>query len=320
MVTPDAVDVETLPVALRLAFLAVGPALAWVAFASAQRLQSEPSVYGGIVALALGGLAVRAMFPGLFGTHFFRVAWPYLSIAGGFAASMVAAKLETAGAAIFVQPFRRVGALLPVVPLLLIWFLAPEDPTALRDHLELRALALAAVAAYLIAAGSLNRQPITIALGLLAANSSLFTVWWLLGWSLSSTPQLFAIPVGLTMILVARLEREALGEERERVLSYAGLLLIYASGTWKLFEIGEWHSIFLAVLAIAGVLLGLATRQRRVTVTGAVFLGLVVVTELFRTAREHPWLWWAFGVGVGVALLAFVGWNESRKKRTGDVG
>jgi len=312
--------IQAPPLQLRLVFLLVGPALAGMAFVAAHRTQNETTVYAGILALGLATLTVRAALPELFGSGFFRVAWPYVSIAGGFAASIVAAKLETSGATVFVRPFNRLGAILPVLPLFLLWFIPPRDPGAIRDHMEMRALALAAVAAYMIAAGALSRRPLSVAIGLVAANLALFTLWLLLGWDWLSSPQLFAIPVGMTMVLVARIEREALGEARAHGLAFAGLLVIYASGTWKLFEVGEWHSIGLAVLALLGILAGLATKQRRVTVTGGVFLGLVVITELFRTAREHPWLWWAFGVGVGVALLAFVGWNESRKKKTGDTG
>ena len=63
--------------------------------------------------------------------------------------------------------------------------------------------------------------------------------------------------------------------------------------------------IALALLSVAGVLLGTVLRVRAFLFLGVTFLSLGVFAQIWHAAvdRAQTWVWWASGIVLGAAIL-----------------
>ena len=95
--------------------------------------------------------------------------------------------------------------------------------------------------------------------------------------------------------------------------------MIYVSSTADLFIAGLGNSValpvWLAVLAVGGVLAGIVLRVRAFLFLGISFLLLDVFTMIWFAAvdRYQTWVWWASGIVLGAAVLALFGLFEKRQ-------
>jgi hypothetical protein len=125
--------------------------------------------------------------------------------------------------------------------------------------------------------------------------------------------------LGLIILVTEQLNRDHLSAEAAAGLRYLGVSTIYVSSTADLFIAGLGHSIVLptalAVLAVAGVLAGIALRVRAFLFLGVSFLLLDILTMIWHAAvdRAHTWVWWASGIVLGVAILALFAVFEKRR-------
>jgi hypothetical protein len=73
--------------------------------------------------------------------------------------------------------------------------------------------------------------------------------------------------------------------------------------------------IALALLSVAGVLLGTLLRVRAFLFLGVTFLSLDVFAQLWHAAvdRAQTWVWLASGIVLGAAILALFGLFEKRR-------
>ena len=103
------------------------------------------------------------------------------------------------------------------------------------------------------------------------------------------------------------------------MLFQASLLLLYLSSTADMFLAGLGRSVLLplvlAVLAVAGVLLGILLRVRAFLFLGMTFLFLVVFAQIWHAAvdRAQTWVWWASGIVLGAAILTLFALFEKRR-------
>ncbi len=72
---------------------------------------------------------------------------------------------------------------------------------------------------------------------------------------------------------------------------------------------------FLALLSVAGVLVGILLRVRAFLFLGVTFLFLVVFSQIWHAAvdRAQTWVWWASGIVLGVAILTLFALFEKRR-------
>src|SRR6185295_2042597 len=102
-------------------------------------------------------------------------------------------------------------------------------------------------------------------------------------------------------------------------LRYAGIRLIYLSATADIFIEGLGCNVLLlitlALLSVAGVLLGILLRVRAFLFLGMAFLFLVVFSQIWHAAvdRAQTWVWWASGIVLGVAILTLFALFEKRR-------
>jgi hypothetical protein len=73
--------------------------------------------------------------------------------------------------------------------------------------------------------------------------------------------------------------------------------------------------ILLALLAVAGVLLGILFRVRAFLLTGFMALFVDVFAQIWHAAvdRHQTWLWWASGIVLGVMILILFALFEKRR-------
>ena len=73
--------------------------------------------------------------------------------------------------------------------------------------------------------------------------------------------------------------------------------------------------MILATLSVAGALLGMMLRIRAFLYLGASFALVSLITMVAHAAQaiDHVWPWWAFGVGMGIAILVLFGIFEKQK-------
>ena len=124
---------------------------------------------------------------------------------------------------------------------------------------------------------------------------------------------------GRIVLAAEQVNRDRLRPAQALGLRYAGLLLVYLSSTADLFITGLGSGVqlplALALLSVAGVLLGILLRVRAFLFLGVAFLALDVFAQVWHAAvgRHQTWVWWACGVVLGAAILALFALFEKRR-------
>jgi hypothetical protein len=132
-------------------------------------------------------------------------------------------------------------------------------------------------------------------------------------------PQLWLVPPAISALIAAQLHRKKLDRGQLAAIRYGALGVIYASSMSEIYiaGVGEtiWPPIILAILALAGMGLGILIQIRSFLFVGVVFLLVAVVAMISHAHRrlEHVWPWWAFGILTGIAILAVFGIFEKRR-------
>ena len=160
-------------------------------------------------------------------------------------------------------------------------------------------------------------------LGIFAALAVNFGVWVLLGrqdaTAFLERPQLWLIPLGLIVLVAEFVNRDRLGFWPSLAVRYVGLLCIYLSSTLEMFKEGLGNSVILplvlALLAVAGALLGILFRVRAFLLAGFLALFVVIFAQIWHAAvdRGNTWLWWASGLLLGILILGMFALFEKHR-------
>ena len=276
-------------------------------------------------------LNVPDLFPGFLGGK-----WPLILMGVGFAATAAGELFARRGNFVLADPLRKTGFSLPMVPLLA--FVLKPAILALRLEEGLPGLepilrylhnlpdspALHASlwfllgVLYLMVAG-MRRSPNHLLLAALWAN---FGLWVVLanqqGLGLFVHPQLWLIPVGVILLAAEIVNRPRLSAEQRQSIRWFALSLIYVSSAADLFiaGLGEWPlAVLLAVLAVAGIFLGIFLRVRALLFMGIAFLAVDVFAQIWHAAVDHrqTWIWWICGIVLGIAILVMFALFEKRR-------
>jgi hypothetical protein len=234
-------------------------------------------------------------------------------------------------------PLGNTGVFLPLLPLLAFWL---RPPAALRAVIEgrfpgteplltsldrmphpLDSYALLWLLLGLLYAGlAASRQSFRYSLfAALAVNAGLWALLQHNHVAFLVHPQLWLIPLALIVLASEQHHRDRLRPEVAGGLRYLGLGMLYLSSTADLFIEGLGHSVVLplvlAVLSVAGVLLGILLRVRAYLYLGTGFLGLVVFGMIWHAAvdQSQTWLWFASGIVLGAAILALFALFEKHR-------
>ena len=267
-------------------------------------------VYGSELVIGLLALHIYLVNPQLFG-GVFRAYWPYVTVGLAFFGVGASELFRRQAIHVLAEPLGRTGLFLPLLPAIACWFQAPEFGQY--------SLVLLSTGLLYLTASSLRASPICVTLAAVAGNLALWA--WLNEQSVAfyMHPQVWIIPPAACVLAAAQWNRERLSETQLTSLRYATMILIYISSTSEILlaGIGEslWPPIILTVLSVAGVLAGIVMRIRAFVYLGASFVLVSMVSMVWHASQRlgHVWPWWAFGVAMGLAILAIFVYFEKRR-------
>jgi hypothetical protein len=145
-------------------------------------------------------------------------------------------------------------------------------------------------------------------------NALLWIAWSRVGWRLADHPQFFLVPVGLSTVLFAEVNRQELGRSSVNAIRGVGLILTYASlamPVWQEQSFGSW--LILLFLSLAGIFAGIGLRVQTFLWIGLVGFVLDVVYQLGRMGHEHALAKWGIMLALGILMILFVALNEKKR-------
>jgi hypothetical protein len=211
--------------------------------------------------------------------------------------------------AVLSRPFDQTGFLLPLAAVLLA---AGRHLSGLSSTLlGLNSLALFAAAAFYFWLGIEQHRRRLVVLAAVILNGSLALLWRELSWT---DPQLFLIPVGLSVVGLVELLQKEISPAMHNPLRYAGALVILVSPTFHIMT-GSWLHLFTLMAASVGVtLMSIGLRARALMYTGIAFLVADLLAMLVRGSIDRPNLLWIAGIGLGTAVVVLAALCENRRE------
>ena len=257
-------------------------------------------VYAAELMLALLFMHIRLTMPWLF-HGFFKDYWPLVVMALAFLGVIASELLRRQELLVLAKPIERTGAFLPLLPVVGFWM-----ATSQVDYSSL----LFIVGGLYGLLSVLRRSFVFGALAAVAGNAGL---WYVLqrtsDYQFLQHPQLWLIPIALSVLLAAYLNEDRLEEDQMAGIRYCSLVTIYASSTADIFINGvansPWLPLILGAFALAGVFSGIMFRIRGLLLLGSVFLLLSIVTMIWYASANlgWTWLWYVAGIASGATII-----------------
>jgi hypothetical protein len=238
-----------------------------------------------------------------------RPYWPLIVVAISYAGVIFSMLARRANLTVLSEPLERTGGFLPLLPALGFWFLTSQVSYS-------AVMAAVGVAYVLLSAG--NRQLIYRVAAAAAGNAALWALMHEQGVAPWEYPSFWALPPAFSLLIAAHLNRSRLSDDQLTAIRYLCITVIYLSATgqiWVMLGESLWPPMLLALLSVAGILAGIALRVRAFLYQGMSFLGLAVLSMIWHASRHigHVWPWWAFGVVLGLGILALFGLFEKKR-------
>lgn len=267
-------------------------------------------VYVAEVMLALVFMHIRLTMPWLF-SGFFERYWPFVVMAIAYLGVATSESLRRRKLLVLAQPIERTGAFLPLLPVLGFWLA--------QSKVDYSALLFVVGGLY----GLLSILRRSFGFGLVAAIAGNGGLWYLLhrteNYRFFDHPQLWLIPVALSVLLAGYLNEDDFSEEQMAGLRYLSLATIYASSTADIFINGvadsPWLPLVLAALSLAGVFCGIIFRIRGLLLLGSVFLLLAIITMIWYASVNlgWTWLWYVAGIVTGATIIFMFALFEKKR-------
>ncbi|MAX23638.1 MAG: hypothetical protein CMJ19_03955 [Phycisphaeraceae bacterium] len=268
-------------------------------------------VLGGMLALHLK-LTMPWLFKGLVAAY-----WPLVVLGIALAGIAIGHQCLRRNLAVVGKPLMNTGTWLPLVACIEIFL-----GNSVIDY----SLILLAVGGVYLVLAVMKRSFVLGIIATLALNGSL---WHLLhrvpGLGINQHPQLWIIPLALTILASGYLNRKQLSDDQSRFIHYGCLLAIYLSSTLDVFLIGvvqaPWLPLVLAGLSIIGIFIGLAKRIRSYLFLGTGFLCLSLLTMIWHAATNlgWTWIWYVAGIALGIAIITVFALFEKKKNEMNKV-
>lgn len=257
-------------------------------------------VYVAEVMLALFFVHVRLTMPWLF-TGFLERYWPLVVMVIAYFGVVTSESLRRRRLLVLAQPLQRTGVFLPLLPVLGFWFVLSEVDYSL----------VLFVVGGLYGLLSILRR--SFMFGVLAAVAGNGGLWYILhrtgDYQFLQHPQLWLIPVALSVLLAAYLNEKNMSEDQMAGIRYMSLVTIYASSTADIFINGvansPWLPLILGSFSLMGVFAGIIFRIRGLLLLGSVFLLLSIITMIWYASANFgwTWLWYVAGIVTGATII-----------------
>lgn len=267
----------------------------------------------GLIALLF--MHIRLSMPWLF-SGFFEKYWPIVVVVLCYIGIGLSEILRRRNLITLSKPIENTGVFLPLLPVLGFWMVNSRVNYDVDYTIVLFAIGI------LYGALSLMRR--SFGFGILAALAANGGLWYALhrtdGFGLPQHPQLWFIPLALSVLVAAYLNRELFDERQMTGIRYVSLMMVYVSSTADIFINGvatsPWLPLILMLLSVAGVLFGIMFRIRAFLFLGALFLLISMVTMIYYASSNlgWTWLWWVAGIFVGGAIIFTFALFEKKKQ------
>jgi hypothetical protein len=267
-------------------------------------------VYAAEVIVVLLFMHIRLTMPWLF-HGFFERYWPLVVLAIAYAGVGIAEFLKRRQVPVLATPIERTGAFLPLLPVIGFWIA--------QSQVEYSTLLFVVGGLY----GLLSILRKSFLFGIAAALAGNGGLWYLLHetseYRFFQHPQAWLIPVALSVLLAAQLNRRDFSESQMTAIRYLCLMTIYVSSTADIFINGvassPWLPLVLAALSLAGVVTGMMFRIRAFLVLGSTFLLLAIATMIKYASVNlgWTWLWYVAGIAAGAVIIATFAVFEKRR-------
>ncbi|HCF58720.1 MAG TPA: hypothetical protein DFS52_12100, partial [Myxococcales bacterium] len=281
--------------------------LTWFCVRRAQATGSRPLAYAGFAAFVALYLSLRVQ-TGLFGAAAERSDADTLAgLVFGFLFLGVHAAVKRLGLQALSEPARRFALLMPIAGALL---LEPEPSLS-------GALLLFGIAVQLTALSAVeNRGKVSGVLAAVAFNLALAMLWLRSGIGGAHDAQLYVIPAGATLVVLAHLFRQGLGSLWQSRLRAVGVLGIYLSSVYPaLTAFGHLsYALWCALLCVVGVAVGIALRVRAYLYLGTAFLVTCVLGNMLRFGLQHHQAGAAFLTALGLLVVGFMIFFSARRE------
>jgi hypothetical protein len=267
-------------------------------------------VYAAEVMLTLLFVHIRLTLPWLF-TGFIERYWPLAVMTIAYLGVVTSESLRRKELLVLAQPLERTGVFLPLLPVLGFWLAASE--------VDYSALLFIVGGLY----GLLSILRRSFVFGMLAAVAGNAGLWYLLhrtaDYQFLQHPQLWLIPVALSVLLAAYFNEDNLTEDQMAGIRYLSLVTIYASSTADIFINGvansPWLPLILGSFSLAGVFSGIVFRIRGLLLLGSVFLLLSIITMIWYASANlgWTWLWYVAGIATGATIIFMFALFEKKR-------
>ena len=281
-------------------------------------------VYAAEVLLGLVFLHLWFTVPELFRLGIIEKYWMLLVMAAAFCGALLSELFHRRRMPVLSEPLERTAALLPLAPAI-GFFLPIGAGPGLGLGLAGKSPAVWGLAAVFYGFLARTRRSAGYALAsLVALTAGLWVLWHRLDFHFFQHPQLWLIPIGLAGLVAEHLNRDRLSEAQRTGLRYLALSIIYGSSTADMIIAGFGDSttlqlfmpLVLMLLSVLGVLTGIFLRIRSFVYLGTAFLLVVIVRMVSYAAHDlgQTWVWYAFCVALGLAIIALFAVFEKRRE------
>ncbi|MCP4679781.1 MAG: hypothetical protein GY854_30680 [Deltaproteobacteria bacterium] len=146
----------------------------------------------------------------------------------------------------------------------------------------------------------------------LIVNIALFLLWGELSFT---DPQLFMIPVGISILFLTYLLRDEIPAEFRTPLHYLGAMIILVSPTFNIIS-GNWFHIFsLMFISVLVMVAAIGLRMRALLYMGASFLAADIVAMVVRSSIDRPNTLWIAGLVLGAAVVSLGAFSENNREK-----
>jgi hypothetical protein len=236
--------------------------------------------------------------------------WPYIMMALCFGGVGVAHVLEERKLTVLGQPLFNTAAVLPLIVAFAIFGVSSEAN---------RELVMFTVGMAYLMISYTHKSLLSGAAAVVFGNLALWMFFQESEFSFFDHPQLWLIPPAISTLIASQLSAKSLSANQLSAVRYICVAVIYVSSTIEVFisGIGEnlWPPVILAILSVAGIMCGIMFRVKSFLYFGSLFLLMAMITMVAHAHQRlgHVWPWWAFGIGLGIAILVMFGLFEKRK-------
>lgn len=264
-------------------------------------------VYAAEALLVLIGVHLRLTAPELFRHHIIRRYGMFLVMGLAFLWTGLAEIFRRRERRVLAEPLAITARLLPLAAMVLFFLVGPRTP-----------LVWFLIGLFYSVEAITKRSFWMGAAAVITGNAGLWVLWQQMHLGFLVHPQLWLIPLAVAALAAEHFSRKRLPGGNAAVRSVA-LGVIYLSSSADMFIAGIgnslWLPLILMLLAVAGVLGGMALRVRSFVYLGVSFLlfDLATLVKYVAIDLQQTWVFWSCIVLLGAAIIALFAVFEKRR-------